>query len=118
MKNKLEKPEPRIIKCYDYNACRDYLQEKYDYDERDYAGRYKRKNGKVKECNLDIEYLDFWHWVCEHHEVHNGCFITFCREVLEDEQTDFDADWQKEIYKHYIDEFADEKGEVELYCWW
>lgn len=27
-------------------------------------------------------------------------------------------DWQREIYKRYLDEFADENGELTLYCWW
>ena len=105
----MNKPTKKTKSYYDYNQCRNYLQEKYGYDERDYAGRFKNRGE-------DLPYQDFWHWVIKRHEVHNGCFIIFSKENLEeDSETE---DWVKEIYKHYIDEFADENGELEMYCWW
>jgi hypothetical protein len=36
----MEKPKKESQEYYDYNECRDYLEAKYDYDERDYAGRF------------------------------------------------------------------------------
>lgn len=110
----LVKPQQKQTTYYDYNECRDYLQAKYGYDERDYAGHFKRKRGKLTGTDESVPYLDFWHWVCEHHEIHNGCFITFSREEL----PGIEEDWVREIYTHYLDEFEDEKGEVELFAWW
>lgn len=103
----MKKPQPKIRKYYDYQECRTYLEEKYGYNERDFAHGNKK--------------LDFWGWVIAHDDIHNGCFIMFSREILEGEDTDWDNihdNWQKEIYQHYIDEFADENGELELYVWW
>lgn len=143
----LEKPKPKTKKrtFLDYHECRDYLQEKYKYDERDYGGQEKfekkvlaginKKYGdswyttapkdftkKQKEAHdlyrrmmkNEPEYLDFWHWVVDNYEVHNGSFISFSKEALGCEM----KDWQKEIYKHYLDEFADENGELEMWVEW
>ncbi len=38
----------------------------------------------------------------------------FCSECGHDEDNE---DWVKEIYKHYLDEFADENGDLEMYVW-
>lgn len=117
MKKKIDKPVKQTKTYYDYNECRNYLENKYGYDERDYSKRFKRKDGKLTGINNDVEYRDFWHWVLDHNQISNGCFITFYKEDLEDPEMDFE-DWQKEIYKRYIDEFADENGELEMYVWW
>ena len=89
----MDKPQPKTMTYYDYTECRNYLQEKYGYNERDFAGRHKVSWPE----NAHIPYLDFWHWVCEHHEVFNGCMIDFSREVLDDPDTDWNGEWQKEI---------------------
>jgi len=115
--NKMEKPQSKIKQYYDYHECRNYLQEKYGYDERDFSNQ-ATKGGR------EAQTLDFWYWVIEHDDIHNGCFVIFSKEILEDEDTDWTeiddkfGNWQKEIYQHYIDEFADENGEVEFYVWW
>lgn len=107
---KLKKPKKQTHRYYDYHECRDYLQKKFGYDERDYAKIYN--NGKY---DKDIECLDFWYWLCEHSEIHNGCFVYFSKENLDDLDGD---EWVKEIYGHYIDEFADKNGELTMYAWW
>lgn len=104
----LDKPKKKSRSYYDYIQCRDYLQAKYNYLERDYAGKFA--NGKLN----GKPYLDFWHWVLDNHEVHNGCEILFSKEELET----IEKPWVKEIYQRYIDEFADKKGELTLYVWW
>lgn len=73
---KLEKPKQKIKKYYDYNKCRNYLEKKYNYDERDYAGKYKNR------YHEDKPYLDFWHWVCDNFDIHNGCMINFLLKIL------------------------------------
>jgi hypothetical protein len=108
-KKKLTKPQLQTKTFYNYNDCRNYLEKKYGYDERDYAKKFQGK--KVHD---DKPYLDFWHWVIDHNEVHNGCFISFERGTLEY----ITEEWVKEIYTHYLDEFADEKGEIVFYVWW
>jgi len=110
----MNKPKLKKTAYYDYNECRNYLQEKYNYDERDYAGQFKKtKNGKIIERDDSKPYLDFWLWVCDNHEIHNDCFITFTEEEL----AKIKEDWVKEIYTHYLKEFA-KNGELELFCWW
>jgi hypothetical protein len=107
----LDKPQEKIGKYYDYIECCNYLQEKYKYDELNYAGK------KFTDDN-EIPYLNFWHWVIDNYEISNGCFITFNKEVLENGSFREDQKWAKEIYKLYIDEFADKDGELEMYVWW
>lgn len=108
-KKPTEKPVPRTKTAYDYNQCRDYLEAKYGYEERDYVGMFKEKK-----VNEEVEYLDFWHWVLDRHTIHNGCYVTFSKEELDE----IDKEWVREIYSHYIEEFADDNGELELYVWW
>lgn len=108
----MQKPKKHKKEYYDYNECRDYLQEKYGYDERDYLGMFTGKT-----VNDNVEYQDFWHWVCDNYEIHNGCCITFDMELLKEKDI-YIKPWQKEILKHYLEEFADENGKVELYVWW
>ena len=111
MPKRLKKPQKKTKTYYDYHECRNYLQKKYGYDERNYAG--KKFSG-----DTDVPYQDFWHWLIDHHGIHNGCFVTFDRDTLKNEDTDWMGDWVKEIYTHYIEEFADENGELEMEVWW
>lgn len=109
------KPKKQTKGYYDYNQCRNYLQDKYNYDERDYAKKYYRnKKNKITKVNNDKPYLDFWCWVLDNYTINNGCFITFYKNDIKQ----IKEDWIKEIYSHYIDEFADENGELEMYIWW
>jgi hypothetical protein len=92
---------------FDYRDCRDYLQAKYNYAERDYGQKYCGKRDE------NAPYLDFWHWVIANYEIHNGCFITFSEDMLPEIQ----EDWIRTIYGHYLTEFAKE-GELEMYISW
>ncbi len=113
-KVKLEKPEKTTESYHDYHKCRDYLQAKFGYDERDYMGKFRKGKGKITGERGEVPYLDFWRWVIDNYEIHNGCFVTFDRDAL----NEIDQDWIKTIYKNYLDEFADEKGELRMYVWW
>lgn len=104
----MKKPTKQKIEYYDYSECRDYLEQKYGYDERDYAGKFK--DG----LHDDRPYLDFWHWVVERFNVRNGDYITFERSEIEE----IEQDWVREIYTRYIDEFADKNGNLEMYVGW
>lgn len=85
---------------YDYNELRDYLQDKYNYDEWDYAGKYSKRKGVSTPEGEVVPYLDFWHWVVENYDIHNGCYITFHSERFE--EIGENKGWIKEIYKTYI----------------
>lgn len=108
----LIKPEKETKSYHVYTKVRDYLQQKYGYDERDYVGRYNRRT--THEYDPTKPHWDFWHWVVQHHDITNGCFITFTRDQLHEIQ----VDWVKEIYSRYLDEFADEDGTLEMWVWW
>jgi len=107
----MKKPTKHSKEYYNYNKCRNYLEKKYKYKERDFANKYPNKK-KPYEEDESKPYLDFWHWVVDNYDIHNGCFITFDKNFQPEE------DWQKEIYNHYIEEFGNENGEVELYVSW
>lgn len=145
----MDKPQKHTTTFYDYSECRDYLENKYGYDERDYAkqqGYYTKalkivtdKYGKswynkqpknfneadkvaYEEYNKLLEskppYRDFWHFVCDHHEINNGGYIFFSSDDLKYYKEDGKIeDWQAEIYQRYLDEFA-ENGELKLYVSW
>ncbi len=116
-KDKTTKPKKKKKEYYDYLEVRDYLQDKYGYDERDYAGKYAKKKGIETPEGEPTPYLDFWHWVVDNYDIHNGCYITFSSDRLE-EICEEKNGWIKEIYKRYIDEFADKNGELLMYVWW
>jgi len=129
----MDKPVKKTREAFDYHECRDYLQDKYQYSERDYAGHFGEpaqnspavaaapieKNESVAWDEERPPYWDFWHFVIDHTEMHNGTYITMSEEWLP-----MATDWQKEIIQHYIDEFAEpathdeECREVEFYVEW
>lgn len=148
------KPVKKVKEYYEYSKCRDFLQEKYGFVERDYLGRnkYRRecldrtsamfndsswKNTRPIDMNAEQrkahnyylelvknepKHLDFWYWVTDHYEIHNGCYITFSNEGYDC----IKEDWVKEIYAHYLDEFSDNPNwrdsdkysKVEMYVSW
>jgi hypothetical protein len=73
---------------------------------------------------------NFWHWMCDALEMHNGSEITFSRETLQyykdfDSKMpyykDFDSkmsEIDREIYQKFLDEFADDDGEVLFWVEW
>ncbi len=65
---------------------------------------------------MEPEYLDFWHWVVDHHEIHNPCYITFSKEQF-NEMTK-EPEWIQKIYGYYLKEFANKNGEVEMEVSW
>ncbi len=85
----------------DYHECRDYLQAKHGYDERDYAGCYDPKRGAGRDDSLP--YQDFWHWVVDVCGVTNGGTITFSNDLL----SSCKEPWQAEILERYLAEFGE-----------
>lgn len=102
-----DKPQP-IPNIYDYHQCRDWLQKKYGYCERDYAGKRYGPNP-----NPDAEYLDFWHFVVDMTDLNNGEII-----VMDDSWKEDAAPWQIEIIDRYLDHFGVDQRSVKLLCEW
>lgn len=104
----MKRPVKHTHEYYDYHECRDYLESKHDYNERDYAGWLDDKS---------LPYQDFWHFVCDMGDISNDSPFTMC-EWWGGEGA---ADWQVDILDHYLDEFGEgEPGErmIEFYVSW
>lgn len=104
----MNKPTPRTKIAYDYNECSAYLEDKYHYDERDYAGRRgpPRNNSKP--------YWNFWHFlIAQIGDMHNGSYFT-----MHDEMKDGAEPWQCEILERYLSEFGVEKDGQRFIEFW
>ena len=106
------KPEQKTRVAYHYNECRDWLQEQYGYDERDYAGKWSWATGAAK-MDESRPYQDFWHFVCDIADVHNGCYIVMDEGWLEDAEP-----WQAEIVNRYLEHFGRVVDGVRLAEFW
>lgn len=95
------KPIKKNLEFFDHLQCKEYLIKKYNYNPLDYH--------KV-----------FWEWMNERENISNGCYIRLSREELKEikEYNEKDLDLVFKIYENYLDEFADEKGELTLNVWW
>lgn len=107
----MDKPVKKChIYAYDYRECRDYLQARDGYDERDYASKFQGDAGPP--------YQDFWHFVLDKDpEIHNGCEV-----VMDESWAEGAEPWQQEILRKYLDAFGETGllGErvVNVYVWW
>lgn len=104
----MNKPKPRTKKYYDWIECKNYIQEKYNIDIRDVAGKYQG--------NPDAPYQDFWHSLTDKFEIHNGCYVDFFAGEPLDEW--FEHEWEKKIARIFEEEFYVEGKEIEFYIWW
>jgi len=111
-KKEMEKPKPKVVQrvSFDYNECRDYLQEKFGYNERDFAGKFSRDG------NTDAPYQDFWHFVIECDDsISDGCYFTMDRDWVEDFEKD---DFRSIILNRYVDEFGGGSDSVQFWVEW
>lgn len=111
----MDKPIKHTRTYFDYHECRDYLQEKYRYDERDYAGYHT--NGKIDSSK---PYQDFWVDVILNlaYNVGNETFFEMNDEWLDENCYDTE-DWQRTIIEYYLSEFgeADSDGFRSINFW-
>jgi hypothetical protein len=100
----MEKPikENHAEPSYDWNEIRQYIKEKYGKDLRDWCG--------IWEGTVDAEYQDFWHWICDHNEIHNPCHFW----IFLDDENNPDPEWVKGVKAILKAEFDDEDA---LYCY-
>lgn len=105
----MNKPKKHAKYAYDYHELADYVGEKLGHNLRDYAEKFEG------ECHdFSHPYLDFWHWLIDQVDIHNGCYIYIpVNHFLEVPATE-DKKWISEILDAFK-EFQNKKGEV--YCW-
>ena len=89
------KPTKHARWAYDYAECRDYLQARDGYDERDVAGHFAG--------HPEAPYQDFWHFVCA--QVPG---LSNPSEFVMDDSWAEDAEpWQQEILEKYLEVFGE-----------
>ena len=142
-----KKPIKKTIKYFNYNECSDYIEKKYGYEERDYAGVSAYINSSLKKTNEKFGNNGWYEVSKQDASPEQLEAIKYHDELLqkEPEYQDFwhflldhheinnggfftmnkdhlmkeASDWQKEILQHYFDEFdPDNKGEIEFYVSW
>jgi len=94
----MKKPKKRKIEHLNYHECAEYIESKLGYDLRDVNGRWKGE-GSPKE----VEYRDFWHFICDTQEVHNPCYI-----YINNDLKDRAKDWQCVIIDAFVKEFGED----------
>jgi len=99
----MKKPKAQKIERLDYDECQKYISHKLGYNLRDTLGMFKGKKHNSK-----VEYRDFWHFLCDHCEIHNGSEFYM---PTSDEATE---EWQKPILEAFNEEF----GEGPYWVWW
>ena len=140
----MQKPIKKSIEYFDYSECRNYLQEKYGYDEMDVGER--RKFNKELTDKIDTKYGKSWynttrnkanseqlHALAEYDEgMKNGPpYLDFWHWVVAacdvsnggliyfsacDEVSD--KPWINKIHNYYIEEFADKNGDLTMMTSW
>lgn len=137
----MTKPEKVTKSFYLYGPCERYLDETYEMDQRDYAGRGKAfeawcdekgyrdydDNGVPRRYSQELFYdymaevhsdvvkrpdhLDFWHWVMDKYGVFGSRFIVLKHSDI----GEIEEEWVRYIYSLWILEFGDDEGNVELW---
>lgn len=103
---KLKVPKRHMKRHWNYNEVQKYLEKLHGKNFRDYAGRY----GVNAPEDDTVPYQDFWHWVCDLNEVHNGCYIRLPEWDYYYNNQDTEP-WKKEIMKFFKDFLGDDYHE-------
>ncbi len=72
------------------------------------------QNKYGKNPKKDAKYLDFWHWLCDLADVHNGCFIIM-PPASDIPQYSDEEKWVAPIVQAFEDEFGEE---AEMWVEW
>lgn len=86
------------IEAWDYNKCADKIEEVLGYKLRDTLGKHGKSESK------EVEYRDFWHFIGDNCEPHNGSIICIGSELK-----DGAKNWQKEIIDAFVEQFGDDQ---------
>ncbi len=93
-----QKPELQSRGAYEYSDCVEWVEQKLGYDIRNVLNSHSPENIKK-----NIEYRDWWHFLIDYEDVHNGCYIMIRRDLME-----YGNDWQNEITQKFLDEFGED----------
>ena len=104
----MNRPKLRMFEALDYFECIKYLEKKYNFNSRDYAGKYKRGS------TPNTPYQDYWHFVIDCVDVHNGSFMWISNEWVEDLAKD---DYRTIITNLIFEEFADYNKDGSIQFW-
>ena len=98
MAKKLTKPKKKKKEAWVYHEVEKYLEQLHGKHFRDYAGRFH--NNPTNDDS--IPYQDFWHWICDLNDIHNGCYIHLpeWEYFMNNEETE---PWKKEIMQYFKD---------------
>ena len=110
----MNKPKPieTIRTKLFYNECIEYLEDKYKFKSRDFAGAFNEPRDHSK------PYLDFWHFILAEHEyISNGSFFVIYTDEVEHLSDD---DFRRIIYNYFFEEFSDQvdDGAIEFWVEW
>lgn len=129
----MKKPKQKTSKPHwDYHEVIEFIEKKYKIETRGYTPKCGFTEAQLEENKKHYRgtdskpYLDFWHYLTDNSEVHNGCFMYL--NLLGDhykgkkkDDGDWDGDdeyrprWVREIQKMIYDEFKPKHGEMK--CW-
>jgi hypothetical protein len=118
------KPATTTMSCVDWVDARKWVESLLGYDirdtqnTRDHYDDWCRKHGEINDNSREQynrykpsedglracpEYRDWWHFLCDHQEIHNGGSTYIGSGLLEQGEP-----WQNEITQKFIDEFGDD----------
>lgn len=92
--------KPEFFPVFKWSEAISYLEEKYDFDREDVAGRWE--NGTQ---NPDVDFFDFTEWMQEAKEAYRGVVISFSNEDL-----DYDEEWAKLVIELILKEFGEDEN--------
>lgn len=81
---------------WDHHKCAEKIEKKLGYKLRDTLSKFSGKGVK------EVEYRDFWHFIVDRYDPHNGSIICINSELKERAKN-----WQKEILDAFVEEFGD-----------
>jgi hypothetical protein len=102
--------------AYNWNDVWKWIEYRTGKNVRDWAAKFGgRRSDYTRE---KTPYQDMWHWICDTHEIHNGCYFYLS---LDDEQIDDDDAehlFIREIFAVLREEFPEAQGEMYCYTYW
>lgn len=115
----MDKPQPHARgPFYEYGEVMQYLEFKYGI----YPDNYTPKNGFTEEQLSGLAdwqekpYLNFWHWVCDMNEIHNGGTLYLDLDAVQDDE--HWPGWVCEILGYIKEEFQPEGGDMRMWVSW
>jgi len=108
----MKKPAKKVKEYYDYSKCADYIAHKLGIEDLNDIDNSHRDPA--------AEYKNFWHFLVDQKEIHNGMFVDFRywednlpNDVLPEKYQI--KPWQDRIVRAFIEEFGED---AEYWVWW